>query len=86
MVEGTIRRVGRGRGRLYLDFGRRFTEDFTIIVPDSLRKRLEAAGADPKNWRGKRIRVRGILFFWGGPAMEINLAQAIELLESPASE
>lgn len=86
VVEGTIRRIGRGRGRLYLDFGRRFTEDFTIIVPDSLRKRLEAAGADPKNWRGKRIRVRGILFFWGGPAMEINLAQAIELLESPASE
>lgn len=86
VVEGTIRRVGRGRGRLYLDFGRRFTEDFTIIVPDGLRRSLEAAGADPKNWRGKRIRVRGILFFWGGPAMEIHLAQAIELLESPTSK
>lgn len=86
VVEGSVRRVGRGRGRLYLDFGRRFTEDFTIIVPDRLRKILEAKGADAKNWRGRRIRARGILFFWGGPAMEIDLAQAIELLESPASE
>lgn len=86
IVEGTVTRVGRGRGRIYLDFGRRFTEDFTIIVPDSLRKRLEAAGEDPQNWRGKRIRVRGNLFFWGGPAMEINLVQAIERLENPASE
>jgi micrococcal nuclease len=86
LVEGTIRRVGEARGRIYLDFGRRFTEDFTIIVPDSLRKNLLAAGLDPKNWRGRRIRVRGILFSWGGPAIEINLAQAIEFLDSPKSE
>jgi endonuclease YncB( thermonuclease family) len=86
LVEGTIRRVGEARGRIYLDFGRRFTEDFTVIVPDSLRKSLLATGTDPKNWRGRRIRVRGILFPWGGPAMEINLAQAIEFLDSPKSE
>jgi len=81
VVEGTIRRVGDARRRLYLDFGRRFKEDFTIIVPDTVRKSLTAQGSDPKSWRGKRVRVRGILFSWGGPAMEINLAQAIELLD-----
>lgn len=80
VVEGTIRRVGEARGRLYLDFGRRFTEDFTVIVPDNLRKNFAQRGSDPKSWRGKRIRVRGILFSWGGPAMEINLVQAIEFL------
>ncbi len=81
VVEGTIRRVGEARRRLYLDFGRRFKEDFTIIVPDSVRKSLTGQGSDPKSWRGKRVRVRGILFSWGGPAMEINRAQAIELLD-----
>jgi endonuclease YncB( thermonuclease family) len=88
VVEGTVRRVGEARGRLYLDFGRRFTEDFTIIVPDRLRKSLAAMGIDPKSWRGRRVRVRGILFSWGGPAMEINLTQAIELLDhdTPKSE
>jgi len=80
IVEGTIRRVGEARGRVYLDFGRRFTEDFTIIVPDGIRKSLVAQGSDPKSWRGQRVRVRGILFSWGGPAIEVNLAPAIELL------
>lgn len=81
VVEGTVRRVGESRGRLYLDFGRRFREDFTIIVPDRTRKIFAARGSDLKSWRGKRIRVRGILFAWGGPAIEINMAQAIELLD-----
>lgn len=88
VVEGTIRHVGAARRRLYLDFGRRFTKDFTIILPDNVRKMLAAAGSDPKSWRGKRIRVRGILFSWGGPAIELNQAQAIELLDRdiPKSE
>lgn len=81
VVEGMIRRVGEQRGRVYLDFGRRFTEDFTVVVPDSIRKSLTAQGSDPKSWRGKRVRVRGILFSWGGPAIEVNLTQAIELLD-----
>lgn len=81
LVEGVIRRVGESRGRLYLDFGRRFKEDFTIIVPDTARKSLVAQGSNPKSWRGKRVRVRGILFSWGGPAIEVNLTQAIELLD-----
>lgn len=81
VVEGTIRRVGESRGRVYLDFGRRFTEDFTIVLPDTIRKSLVAQGSDPKSWRGKRIRVRGILFSWGGPAIEVNVAQAIERLD-----
>lgn len=88
VVEGTVRHVGEARRRLYLDFGRRFTKDFTIILPDNVRKTLAAAGSDPKSWRGKRIRVRGILFSWGGPAIELNQAQAIELLDRdiPKSE
>ena len=88
VVEGTIRRVGEARGRVYLDFGQRFTEDFTIVMPDIVRKSLAAQGSDAKNWRGRRVRVRGILFSWGGPAIEVNLAQAIELLDQalPKSE
>jgi micrococcal nuclease len=81
VVEGVVRRVGEARGRIFLDFGRRFTEDFTIIVPDQLRKSLTALGSDPKSWRGRGVRVRGVLFSWGGPAIELNLASAIELLD-----
>jgi endonuclease YncB( thermonuclease family) len=82
VVEGTIRRVGETKPRLYLDFGRRFTEDFTIVVPNTLRNSLAAKGSDPKNWRGKRVRVRGVLISWGGPAIEINAPAAIELVDA----
>lgn len=82
VVEGTIRRVGDTRARLYLDFGRRYTEDFSIIVPAAFRSELAKIGGDPKNWRGRRVRVRGILVAWGGPAIEVNAAQAVEMLES----
>lgn len=81
IVEGTIRRVGETKPRLYLDFGRRFTEDFTIVVPNTVRTSLGAKGSDPKNWRGKRVRVRGVLISWGGPAIEINTAAAIEFVD-----
>ena len=81
VVEGTIRRVGDSRGRIYLDFGRRFTEDFTIVVTEPIRKSLISQGSDPKSWRGRRVRVRGILISWGGPAIEINTAAAIEPLD-----
>ncbi len=81
VVEGAIRRVGDTKARLYLDFGRRFTEDFTIVVPNAVRNGLVAKGLDPKNWRGKRVRVRGVLVSWGGPAIEINATTAIELLD-----
>jgi hypothetical protein len=86
IVEGTIRRVGESKARLYLDFGRRFTEDFTAVVPNTVRNALAAKGSDPKNWRGKRVRVRGVLISWGGPAIEINAAAAIELLDSEIPE
>jgi endonuclease YncB( thermonuclease family) len=86
IVEGTIRRVGESKARLYLDFGRRFTEDFTIVVPNAARNALAAKGSDPKNWRGKRVRVRGVLISWGGPAIEINAVAAIELLDSEIPE
>lgn len=86
VVEGVISRVGEARGRVYLDFGRRFKEDFTVIVPERTRKVWASQGSDPKGWRGKRVRVRGILFSWGGPAIEVNVAPAIEFLDPALSK
>lgn len=81
VVEGRIARVGETRSRLYLDFGRRYIEDFTIVVPENLRKALQTKGSDPKSWRGRRVRVRGMLVSWGGPAIELSAAAAVELLD-----
>jgi hypothetical protein len=31
---------------------------------------------------GKRVRARGVLFSWGGPAMELRVPGALELIEA----
>lgn len=81
LVEGTVRRVGEAGGRLFLDFGRRYIEDFSVIIPREGRAAFATAGIDLKKLAGKRVRARGILIFRGGPALEIRLPAALELLD-----
>ena len=81
IVEGTVRRIGEAGGRLFLDFGRRYSEDFTVIIPRDARAAFTAAGVNLKALTGKRVRARGILVSWGGPAVEVKLPVALELLD-----
>jgi endonuclease YncB( thermonuclease family) len=80
VVEGVVRRMGETSSRTYLDFGRRYSEDFTIVVPRSARASFTGAGIDLKNLSGKRVRVRGVLFSLGGPAIEIRKPASLEIL------
>lgn len=80
VVEGSVTRVGETSNRIYLDFGRRYTEDFTIVIPRQARSAFGAAGIDLKSLRGKLVRVRGVLFSSGGPAIEIRKPASLEIL------
>jgi endonuclease YncB( thermonuclease family) len=80
VVEGSVTRVGETAGRTYLDFGRCYTEDFSIVIPRQARSAFAAAGIDLKSLRGKHIRVRGVLFSSGGPAIEIRKPASLEIL------
>jgi endonuclease YncB( thermonuclease family) len=80
IVEGVIRRVGETSSHTYLDFGRRYNEDFTIMIPRSARAGFAAAGVELKTLRGRHVRVRGVLFLSGGPAIEIRKPASLEIL------
>lgn len=82
LVEGTVRRVGETSSRTYLDFGRRYTEDFSIIIPRAARAAFAAAGVDLKALQGKHVRVRGVIFSSGGPAIEIRNPASLEIFAS----
>jgi len=81
VVEGTVARVGETPSRTYIDFGRRYNEDFTIIIPREARAEFRAAGIDFNALRGKRIRGRGVLFSSGGPAIEVRKPASIEIIQ-----
>jgi micrococcal nuclease len=81
VVEGLVTRIGETPSRTYIDFGRRYREDFTIIIPRAARAEFRAAGIDLKALRGKRIRGRGVLFSSGGPAIEVRKPASIEIVQ-----
>ena len=57
IVEGVVLRVGQGRNRFYLDFGRRGS--FTIVVTTKQAQAFERAGVAIAALVGAKIRARG---------------------------
>ena len=84
LVEGTVRRVGAGRVRLYLDFGGR--DGFSVTATTRTIRAFEAAGTDLRALTGRRLRVRGLIEVYAGPRgesprMELTGPGALELLD-----
>jgi endonuclease YncB( thermonuclease family) len=74
IVEGVIRKVGEGRGRVYADFGGR--ADLSLVAPRRRARDLALAGV--------RVRVRGALDERFGIRMDIVDRDQIERLDAPA--
>jgi hypothetical protein len=73
--------VRRSGGTIYVNFGRRWTRDFTLTVPRRLQAAFREAGRDPQMLQGRRVRVRGWLERRTGPIIEASAPEQIELLE-----
>jgi endonuclease YncB( thermonuclease family) len=78
IVEGVVLRVGAGRDRTWLDFGRRGS--FTAVVVTRQAKAFERAGLILSALAGARIRVRGAMDARFGLRMAISGPEQIERL------
>jgi hypothetical protein len=85
IVEGRVVSVGERGRATYLDFSRRWQGGFTVIVPQEIWHELSDSGIDAAHLDGRRIRVRGVLLDWRGPAIELAIAAFIEDLETGRS-
>jgi endonuclease YncB( thermonuclease family) len=81
IVEGTIASVTERGRRLYLNFGRRWSEDFTATVAGKDRSRFVRSKLDPAKLAGRKVRVRGWIEDWRGPHMAISFPEQIEVLD-----
>ena len=68
-------------GTIYVNFGRRWTRDFTVIILRRLEKAFTAAGVEPKKLESRRIRVRGWIEQRGGPVITAETPEQIEVLD-----
>jgi len=81
LVEGRVLAVARVGGRLYLNYGRDWKEDFTVIAERRAVRLLESEGFDWRRLEGRTIRVRGWVMWQNGPAIQLTHPEQIERLE-----
>ena len=80
VVEGRVVSVGYGSRMVLLDFGRNYSTDFTVMVPNPLVPRLLEAEIAVETLVGQAVRVRGIIEESGGPAIRLGDPSELEVL------
>jgi endonuclease YncB( thermonuclease family) len=81
IVEGKVVSVRESGGTIYVNFGRRWSEDFTVTIAKRNERMFAEAGVDPKRFAGRRVRVRGVIEERGGPWVEAVRPEQFELAE-----
>jgi hypothetical protein len=78
LVEGKVLSVRENGATIYLNFGRRWTRDFTVTIPKRYRREFAIAGIDPNRLEGHPIRVRVWIEQHSGPVIEAVAPERIE--------
>jgi len=80
LVEGKIVSVRESGGAIYVNFGRRWSEDFTVTIAKRKERQFAAAGLDPRTLTGRHVMVRGWIEERGGPWIEASAPEQIEIV------
>ncbi|WDR01422.1 thermonuclease family protein [Devosia algicola] len=83
LVEGRVLLADEAGGRVYLNFGRRWKEDFTAVIEAPAQKLFAALDRDPLQLEGALVRIRGWVDERDGPRIEITHPEQIEVLATP---
>ena len=81
LVEGRVLSAAPTRARVFLNFGRNWRTDFTIVVERRHLRAFEARERTLLRLAGKRVRVRGWLKRRNGPMISVSHPEQIEVLD-----
>jgi len=81
LVEGRVVSVGHGTSMTFIDFGRNYRSDLTILVLPAVSDALARAGTPVDGLVNRRVLVRGIIEAADGPAIRLNDPAEIELVD-----
>ena len=80
LVEGKVVSVRESGGTIYVNFGRRWSEDFTVTILKRNERQFIEAGLRPSGLSGRRVMVRGWIEERGGPWIEAMGPEQIEIV------
>ncbi len=80
LIEGVVVSAKRVGVRIYLNFGKNYRDDFTIVIDKRGRGVFKKAGIDPLDLENALIRVRGWVEKYDGPRIDVTHPEQIEVL------
>lgn len=80
VVEGKVLSVRQAGSVTYVNFGRRWTEDFALTISKRTAAAFEDAKIPLKSLENRRIRVRGWIGQRGGPRIEVLKVEQVDVL------
>ena len=80
LVQGKVMSVRESGGIVYVNFGQRWSEQFTVTILKRNERIFTGAGLTPKALAGRSIEVRGWVEERGGPAIEVSRPEQIEVV------
>ncbi|WP_210185016.1 thermonuclease family protein [Devosia sp. YR412] len=80
LVEGRVVLAEKRGGRVYLNFGRFYKEDFTAVIEAQALRLFAEAGIDPLTLENALLRLRGWVDDRDGPRIEITHPEQLEVL------
>jgi endonuclease YncB( thermonuclease family) len=81
LVEGNVVSVRESGGTVYVNFGRRWSEDFTVTVLKRNERAFAATGFELQKLSGRNVRVRGTVEERGGPWIAATRPEQFEIAE-----
>jgi endonuclease YncB( thermonuclease family) len=78
IVQGRVLSVRESGNTIYVNFGRRWSEDFTVTIAKRAEPAFMSAGIPPKSLAGRTIRVRGVIEERSGPWIEATAADQFD--------
>lgn len=81
VVEGKVLSVRESGNLIYVNFGRRWSEDFTVTIAKRHQPAFISGGVAPKSLSGQVVRVRGFIEERAGPWIEAVSPEQIAMVE-----
>lgn len=80
LITGIVRKVVKIRGTYYLNFGKDWKKDFTVVIKSRAARKFLKAKIKPEDYKGKRIEIRGWLKSFNGPMIEATHPEQITII------
>jgi endonuclease YncB( thermonuclease family) len=80
LVRGKVLSIRESGGIMYVNFGRRWSEQLTVTILKRNEGTFVSAGLTPKALAGRNVEVRGWIEERVGPAIEVTRPEQIEIV------